>query len=288
MPDAHLGRTVGVGSQVVWPGGASLQGPHRIGSFCLCPQLEAFSHELELRGVVEKEALVIGTLVHVGLAYRYASMLPVRPEWYVYNDGREAIWICGHENPDLRIEALRIFDAYQAHYAVNTITPVLVEHQFVVELDLGDGRKEPYSCRTDLLGVENGEYVIFDHKCFRSISRYTGYEYRADRQMLTNLWLARAHGYDVKRVVLNTMTKDAQPRFMRYDIPVSHKAFADLWTDTHYWLTRMNETRKQFPDPMNRPKVLESCTRKYGRCEYQTLCHEGLHTIVEYKKRTDK
>lgn len=288
MPDVSLGRTVGVG--VVWPGGLSLQGPHRVGAFATCPQYEAFSHELQLRNNVQKDALVIGTLVHVGLAYRYAMMMMAqKPEWLVYKDGREAIWICGQETPDLAQESLRIFDAYQAFYARNTITPVAVEHQVYVPFDLGNGESEPYSCRTDLLGIEDGQYVIFDHKVFSKIGRNTGYEHRADRQMLTNLALWRAHGVDVKRVVLNTMTKDhPEPRFCRFDVPISQKAYADLGADTLYWLRRMNETRRLYPDPMNRPKVLEACTRKYGRCDYQALCHEGLHTIVEYKKRTDQ
>ena len=288
MPDVHMGRTVGLGN-IVWPGGTSLQGPHRVGAFCTCPQLESFSHELELRNNVQKDALVIGTLVHVGLAYRYGMMLPTKPSWLVYKDGREAIWTCGQETPDMAVEALRIFDAYQAFYAMNTITPVAVEHQFVVNFDIGDGVIEPYSCRTDLVGIENGQYVIYDHKVFRTIGRNTGYDHRADRQMLTNLALARAAGLPIERVVLNTMTKDMpEPRFCRFDIPISVKAYTELGADTLYWLRRMNETRRLYPDPMNRPKVLEACVRKYGRCDYQTLCHEGLHTIVEFKKRTDK
>lgn len=289
MPDVGLGRTVGLNAGIVWPGGSSLQGPHRVGAFAVCAQLEAFSHELELRGNVQKDALSIGTLVHVGLAYRYAMMMPTKPEWLVYSDGREAIWQCGSaEMIDCRDEALRIFDAYQAHYTLNAITPVAVEHQFIVEFDLGNGEKEPYSCRTDLLGIENGEYVIFDHKVFRRIGRNTGYEHRADRQMLTNLALARACGVDVRRIVLNTMTKDPVPRFCRFDVPISEKAYAELGADTLYWLRKMNEVRKLYPDPMQRPKTLESCKRVYGACDYQSLCHEGLHTIVEFKKRTDK
>lgn len=289
MPDVGLGRTVGLNAGIVWPGGSSLQGPHRIGAFAICPQLEAFSHELELRNNVQKDALVIGTLVHVGLAYRYAAMLSQKPEWFVYADGRDAIWQCGSgEMIDLREESLRIFDAYQAFYSVNTITPVAVEHQFVVQFPLGDGQTEPYSCRTDLLGIENGQYVIYDHKVFRTISRYTGYDHRADRQMLTNLALARACGIPVERVVLNTMTKDPNPRFMRFDIPISEKAYSELGGDTLYWLRRMNETRRLYPDPMNRPKTLESCKRVYGKCDYMSLCHEGHHTLVEFKKRTDK
>ena len=114
MPDVHLGA-LHTGS-VVFPGGSSKQGPHRLGAAATCLQLEAFGYELNLRPNVEKDATKIGTLVHVGLAYRYGALLDKKPDWLVYPDARWAIWICGQDRPDCASEALRIYDAYVAHY----------------------------------------------------------------------------------------------------------------------------------------------------------------------------
>ncbi len=261
----------------------------------MCPQLEAFSQELFLRPIVEKDATKIGTLVHVGCAYRYGMLLAQRPDWLVYKDGREAIWTCGADAPELATVALFIFDHYQQRYAVNTYQPLLVEHQFVVTLE-----GEPYSARLDLLAidVETNEIILVDHKTKGYIKRETGYEYRADRQMLTQLALSRFYGYDVKRVVINAMTRPKSnklgfydlenftPKFARFDVPISHLAYGRLWDDTVWALRNMKAVRIAYPDPMNRPRVYESCLRAYGACDFQPLCTEGPDKLNEFVRRT--
>lgn len=291
MPDANLGRP---NTGAVWPGGASKQGPHRIGNFCLCPQLEAFAQELFLRPLVEKDATKIGTLVHVGLAYRYGALLSVKPDWLVYPDGRHAIWICGADRPHLAEVALYIFDHYEAYYAVNTWQPLLVEHQFEIQLE-----GEPYTARLDLLAIENGQIILPDHKSKGYIKRETGYEYRADRQMMTCLALARYFGYDVQRVVINAMLRprpnkmgfydlqNFKPKFARFDVPVSEVAYGRLWEDTVWALRNMKAVRQQYPDPTQRPKVWENCIRAYGPCDFMPVCTEGTHKLAtDFVKRT--
>lgn len=253
----------------VWPGGPSLNGPHAVGSFALCPQLHAFAHELHLRPVIERQATAVGTLVHAALAYRYAAPLNPRPEWFVYKDGYEAIRKLASRD-DFADLALHVFAAYEEHYARvgDPWTPVLVEHQFVV--DFAHGK---YSARTDLLAIENGEYVLIDHKILGKISDSLRGQYAADRQMMTGLAIARASGYDVKRVVINAANKDRPvPSFRRYDIPINHTAFASLGRDTAYYVALQAAVRNQFPNPYDRPRNWDACTRKYGQCDYFGLC----------------
>lgn len=270
---------------VVWPGGPSLQGPHRVGSFAICPQLEAWAHDLHLRPVLEKPAPAIGTLIHAGLAYRYAAMLPQRPEWFVYADGYQAIQELA-ANPEFREIALRVFAAYEEFYRVNRWTPVLVEHQFIVHFANG----EPYSARTDLLAIENGEYVLIDHKSVGRLSSSIGARYASDRQMLTGLALARACGYDIRRVVINALTREMPyPSFQRYDVPINSVAFSRLGVDTEYYLSRMAEVRRSHPDPRSRPRNWDGCTTKFndGLCDYYRLCttdggFEDFHVPEEH------
>lgn len=291
MPDVHLGRP---NTGAVWPGGASKQGPHRVGAFAVCPQLEAFGYDMNMRPMIEKDVTKIGTLVHVGLAYRYGSLLATKPDWLVYPDGRWAIWICGQDRPDCAQEALRIYDAYCAYYdpliaagAVPKWQPIMVEHQFEVQFAMPDGSTEPYTARLDLLCYENGRIILPDHKTKGRIGRQTGNEYAGDRQMLTCLALARAFGHNVERVVINAITREyPQPRFARFDVPISHEAYAHLATDTEYLLRQMRDVRVRYPDPTNRPRTWESCIRKYGPCDFIPLCHDGTHRLVEYVKRT--
>ena len=168
MPDVHLGQ---VNTGVVFPGGGSKQGPHRLGAAATCLQLEAFGYQLNIRPSVEKDATKIGTLVHVGLAYRYGAMLDKKPDWLVYPDARWAIWICGQDRPDCAAEALRIYDAYVAHYdpllasgVVPPWKPLLVEHQFEVAFKMPDGSVEPYTTRIDMLVQCGKEIWLVDHK----------------------------------------------------------------------------------------------------------------------------
>ncbi|OHD23149.1 MAG: hypothetical protein A2Y38_19905 [Spirochaetes bacterium GWB1_59_5] len=291
MPDVHLGKP---NTGAVWPGGASKQGPHRVGAFCVCPQLEGFGYELNLRPAVEKDVTVIGTLVHVGLAYRYAMTLAQKPDWLVYPDGRWAIWTCGQHRPDCRAEALRIYDAYCAFYdpliqrgAVPAWKPLLVEHQFEIAFTMPDGTTEPYTARIDLLAEENGHVILVDHKSKGKIGRQTGNEYASDRQMLTCLALSRHFGFNVERVVINAMTREyPDPRFARYEVPISHAAYNRLGEDTAHALRQMREVRTRYPDPANRPRTWENCIRKFGPCDFIPVCTEGNHRLVEYVGRT--
>jgi len=291
MADSHSGN-VNTGTGAIWPGGASKQGPHRIGAACICPQYEAFSQEMYLRPIVEKDVTLIGTLVHVGLAYRYGMLLAERPSWLVYPDGRTALWTCGAHRPELAEVALYVFDAYQAFWGPPQWRPLLVEHQFEVSLE-----GEPYTSRLDLLAMEGNDCIIVDHKTKGYIKRETGYEYRTDRQMLTQLALARTFGYDVKRVVINAMTRpkpskmgfyDLQnfsPKFARFDVPISAVAYGRLWEDTVWALRNLKAMRAAYPDPTNRPRVYESCVRVYGPCDFNPLCSDGLVRINEFTKR---
>lgn len=268
----------------LWPGGLSKQGPHRVESFAICPQLEAFAHDLHLRPMLPKMATSVGNLVHVGLAYRYGAMLPRRPDWLVYPDARTALWTCGQDHLEAAEEALRVFDAYEANYRINVWQPLLVEHQFeVMFASLG----EPYTARTDLLCVESGQIVLVDHKTCAKLTRTIGNDYRTDRQMLTGLALARANGYDVQRVVINALSKERPfPRFGRFDVPISPTAYARLGEDTAYYLEKMAEVRRRYPDKLNRPRNTGSCVRKYGRCEFYEVCADGPQHLVQFKEKT--
>lgn len=271
---------------IVWPGGASLQGPHRVGAFATCPQLEGFGYQMKLRSLYEKPATAIGTLVHVGLAYRYAMMMPRNewPAWLVYPDPRTALWTCGQNNPHAALEALRVFDAYEAHYPVNIWKPLLVEHQFVVEME-----GEPYSARIDLLALDcqTNEICLIDHKTQSRLSPKTASDYRADRQMLTGLALSRSAGYDVRRVIINALSKEIPPRFGRFDVPVSEAAYMHFGDDTRHVLRQMKDVRERYPDPANRPRNWDACVRKYGQCEYWNLCVGGMQHLEEFRVKED-
>lgn len=181
MPDARAPEEPGL-ARIIRPG--STLGPkpapnplHRtavsgIEAFSICAQYHGLAYDAGLKAADEKPARAIGTLIHVGLAYRYGALLPQRPEWMVYPtpgapDPRHALWTIAQGNVEAAEEALRVFDAYQANYPTSIWKPVLVEHQFEVILPIPGGPDERYTLRIDLLAYDvlTGELCLIDHKC---------------------------------------------------------------------------------------------------------------------------
>lgn len=278
------------GPKISWTSCSSLS------AFLICPQFHAFGYEMGLRPTEDKEALILGGLIHVGLAYHYGLRMNPRPEWMVYPtlqapDPRAAIWTCGQDNLDIAEKALRIFDAYAAFYSTPTLAPVLIEHQFDSVMDI-DGVPEKYTLRIDLLARDmaaGGELVLADHKSVYKFTKWVGQDYRTDREMLTGLALCRAYGYDVKRVVINGIQKGTkerpEPRFERFDVPVSEDMYNRLSTDVMHGIRMMRFTKQAYPDPTNRPRVTESCVRKFGRCQFYPVCADGSNNLVQFTRK---
>lgn len=267
----------------VHPGGSSLQGPHRVEAFAKCPQLEAFAHELHLRLVHDKLATAVGTLVHAGLAYRYGVLLPQRPSWLVYADGYECMRRIA-TRPDFLELALTLFSAYEAHYSVNVWRPVLVEEQLVVTFPNG----EPYSCRVDMLVDWGGRLFVVDHKVHGKWSSSMLADYGHDRQMHTNVAIARACGYNVEGIVLNVIERCMPtPKFHRELVQLNPTFYANLGTSTDWYLRQMKEVRERFPDPTQRPRNSASCRGRFGFCDFHSLCRgeenwHDFHVPAEY------
>lgn len=268
-----------------------------VGAFAICKQYHGFAYELGLQPTEKREPLVVGGLWHVGLAYRYGLRMNPRPAWMVYPtpeapNARDALWTCGQEDLDLAGKALRLFDAYEAWYTVPTLEPILIEHQFEVVYEI-DGQKVKYTLRIDLLARDHSfpgaPLTLFDHKSAYKLTKYVGHDYRADREMLTGLALCRAHGYDVQRVVINAMSKgtkeDPTPKFQRYEVPISVDAYSRIGMETEYWLRDMKNVRQAFPDPHSRPRSLECCVRKYGRCDFYPVCADGPQNLAQYTRK---
>ncbi len=300
MPDVRAPEEPGT-ARIIRPGsrmGPKPTGPqiHRtacseIGAFLTCKQLHGFGYQMGLKSSDEKAARKVGTLVHVGLAYRYGALLPEKPDWMVYPDARTALWTIAQGDVEAGTLALQVFDAYQAHYPIeqNYLKPVLVEHQLEAVMDV-DGVPERYTLRIDLLAEDtrDGALVLMDHKTIYKLSRNIGTSYRADREMLTGLGLCNLNGYYPKRVVINAMTKGfqgQQPQFERYDVPISIEALSHIGEDTVHAIRELRAIQVSHPDPARRPRTLESCLRKYGACDFGPICTEGPQRLTEFTKK---
>lgn len=298
MPDARSGRAL---ANAVWPGASLGPKPAHTGpkiprtscasltAFINCPQLYAFGYEMGLGLEFEEPARKIGSLLHVGLAYRYGGLLEQKPSWMVYPGPREAIWTCGQNTPEAAIEALRLFDAYVEAYPQPQWRPLLVEHQFQTDLMI-DGRTERYTLRVDLVGydVNDGALTLVDHKSIGRMTAKVGQRYTVDREMLTGLALCRAAGLDIERVVINAISKERPPRFGLFDVALSPEAYARLGTETVDWIRRLRQVAADHPDPTERPRAYENCMGKYGVCDFYSVCAHSKNRLGEYVKKWGK
>jgi len=120
-------------------GGLSRRGSHRLSLVAVCPRKWHFRFQ---RGIEPKRPppyLLEGTLVHLALAYYWASKMLVKPKWYEEETLSAAMSRVGKGHPQAIDLALKIRDAYQAKYEefdFSRFVPVAVEYEF--EATLGE------------------------------------------------------------------------------------------------------------------------------------------------------
>jgi Trm5-related predicted tRNA methylase len=115
--------------------------------------------------------------------------------------------------------------------------------------------------------------VVVDHKNVGKMGNESA-KYYLDRQMVTNLALARAHGYPVEAVLVNVQSRRTY-ECRRFEVPINPIHYNRLFADTIYFLDQMKAVRQTHLDPSNRPRNTAACVGKFGQCDYYSLCWEG-------------
>src|SRR3990167_2162552 len=95
------------------PGGASSRGSHRLAEIDDCPRRWwlRWGLGLEAKGEPPNWATE-GTIIHLALAYWFASKLPVKPRWFEEKTLQEALDEEAKGNPQLVALALGVLRAY--------------------------------------------------------------------------------------------------------------------------------------------------------------------------------
>jgi hypothetical protein len=198
-------------------------------AFGVCERLAELRYVHHIVPKVDKESRLRGTLIHLAMAYYYASRMPTAPRWYYEKDLHTALVEKGQGLPDGIEQAMAVMQAYDAEYRDHPPpwTPVTIESEFVATLreidpldaDIdaakragGDARvayleglqaydDEYVSCRPDILvdiPTEAGhELWVVDYKsqgpAYRGLRTwYQDAEYLLDWQVLVNLTVVRA------------------------------------------------------------------------------------------------
>lgn len=274
--------------------GPSERGYHRLDAFLRCPRLYAFSKKLRLQQGGNDDALVLGSLIHVGLAHHYASM-----QWRQLGKSMEA-FNAQYETPpdaidrtavifnkdieelsprlvDFAVTAKAILTTYQNTYQYDesTFDIMYIEEVFRVMLR----GKYPFTARWDLVFKDKGGKVwVTDHKTAYRIEAKSTLGYSLSGQILMAQVMGRAiWGNDFGGVRLNFIGKKAPYTFAREPPLPAPEAQASIVDSLVYAEERIEALEAQNVDPWKWPAVLSdmACMTRYGPCHYFAQCQWG-------------
>lgn len=256
--------------------GPSPRGVHRLEKALICPQLFAYTALLGM-DLGSRDALVKGSLVHVGLAHRYARMQCVQtgtdPEnYYPVETAMKLAAVefgaLGQEHLALTSQAVR---NYEAHYSSEQVTVAGVEE--LVETNI---RGHRLTARWDLITQDSrGNYWIIDHKTCGKIDQKTITRYTMSIQFLAMQHMGRekyGDRFGGVRINLVALQMVAFKRVSPEAAPHAVLSFPQIVEDAEAVIAR-NALR----DPWDYPKAASEqvCVRPYGVCDAIELCRWG-------------
>lgn len=264
--------------------GRSKRGWSTLEAIGVCPRKYRYQQEAREEGTetFHSKATDLGTYMHVGMAHHYGQQLDSN-----LMDPVEAMAACSAArrmaitDPAGLDYGLTLFDAYKTYYSkVDTIyKPLAVEHEYMLNIDMGDGTKEQVSYRADLVVQDtNGCVFIIDHKT--GSDKDVHLQYELSGQSLLAQHIGRScYGEAFRGLIINhirTARTLVTPQFNRHTLPYPSAAYLQFVT-TLKW--RLNEIRrwKDVPTPQV-PQTLSTvvCMTRYGPCPYFARCTDGI------------
>jgi len=264
-------------------GSSGKWGWHGIQSFNECPQKFSYRHNLKIV-TPPKEPLVKGSIFHVGLAHHYARMWAAQngedPARF-YNPEEAMTLVAqkpesgayGLANLDDLVRAYRAYDAY---YATERVKVLEVEEVF--ECEIGG---EPYTQRLDMVYEDpQGRVWLVDHKTTGRMESKTALGYAMSGQILGMRHLGRLYyGERFAGVKLNMIVwgPGGKEKFARIDPEPAPFAQSQFEQAVTFARDRVKALRESGIAPMAWPKAFseQTCSHKYGLCEYYDTCKWG-------------
>lgn len=284
--------------------GASSRGSHRLAAVNTCPLAWYLRYILYLRPIAEPSYRMLGTLIHVALAYWYASQLEEAPNWFHELDLKTKLRLIAPNQPKLVQRALDVLADYMTAEEVlssdRLLKTVWIETEFkarIGELDPGGPSPELddewVTARLDRVVEDtDGCLWIMDYKCSGWSRRKDGKldswkdqgEFVIDWQVLLGLAILRQRVKN--RIVKGFMIRriKREPPFDYDTVPleiperpyrrVGRMARAQVAAENH-WLARAGTARSigELLGGDVLPEHYWACKgTRYGPCDYRRLC----------------
>ncbi len=230
------------------------------------------SSEPQIAMRVESPSRAIGSLIHTYLALYYENMLVDSP-YRGFTPEIAHEMIVRRANPELVLEAWRVFVAYVVYYQHEKIIPLAVEH------DLKDPRTGE-SCRFDLIayfpedqsGLKAGTYNI-EHKSYGRFDKQALDGWANDGEVLGQvaLWdalkLEKRFG-PMKATIVNILGKQKEPKFHRTIVAPETWQIEQHLNDLKFWEGMISNSRATGIFPRART----GCITRWGFCDYWNHC----------------
>lgn len=233
------------------PGGASSRGSHRLSEASLCPRKWYLHYGMGLVPKDTPEHFLVGTLVHLGLAYYRGEQLRDMgkpPAWLLEQPSMDvALDKRGKGYPKAVTQAKALVQAYKEYWSRgDPWVPVAIEEEY--SASLGELRRqvrpdsppmpddnERVSCRIDLVVETNGTLWAADYKTTAKAWRgrlpewNPEGEYAIHWQFLLQTSILRLRlGPKFRGVIVERILKQEPHDFDRAVVPISRVAFMDL------------------------------------------------------------
>lgn len=270
-------------------GGASARGPSRFVALGTCPTSWFYGFELGYRLKIDRPHRLVGSLVHLCLAYQYAARLSSERRPASFSRPLEdALLDLGRGFPEAVRQAREIAEAFKLYDAGRGWAPVVVEHELRATLrECGvaigapvpdDVAHEEITARADLVVRINGELWVVDHKTQAPrgdrLDRWRDDgEWSMHYQSMSLLTLARICSAEpVRGVVIQRIKRTLPYDFDHHAILLSDAQLRDALETTTAMVRRERELRHLIEKGVRPPRHLWACHGRYGPCDHVDVC----------------
>ena len=260
--------------------GPSPRGWHRLQQVLECPAKYAWGYLDPAKDQTERDPLVKGSLIHLGLAHHYQRMMETQqgrdPE--VYYPPKEAIRVYADIAQGLSLKwadlACEVVDAYRKHYR-NERREILAVEQ-LADGQIGGHR---FTGRWDLVYRDRQKRIwVEDHK---TTVRFSGQQrkfYSTSGQMLGYKTLAQQQfGSDFAGIRLNMIQHTGDIKFARFNLSPAPHMLREFPKTVQFAERLIAEHSARSKDPRDWPMVNSElvCWHRYGACPHLEKCKWG-------------
>ncbi len=260
--------------------GPSPRGWHRLQQVLECPAKYAWGYLDPNKQEKERDPLVKGSLIHLGLAHYYQRQMERQ-------QGRDPdLYYTAEEAIRLYADIAQGLSAKWADLACKVVATYLQKHghenwEILAVESLADGQigGHRFTGRFDLVYRDRrGRIWVVDHKTTTRFNSQQRKFYSISGQMLGYRTLAhQRYGADLAGIRLNMIQHTGEIKFQRFDVSPAPHMLREFPKTVQFAEKMITEHTARSKDPRDWPMVNSElvCWHRYGACPHLEKCKWG-------------